>query len=76
MAEELVKQINPNAKIVCDEQRVRPSKSEVDRLLGSNVKIKKLTNWRPKYTLEEGLSETIKFIRDNLSLFKTDIYNI
>lgn len=76
LAQELINQINPNAKIVCDEQRLRPEKSEVNRLLGSNEKIKQLTNWDPKYTFEEGLSETIKFFKSNLSQYKTDIYNI
>ncbi|MBR4421030.1 MAG: NAD-dependent 4,6-dehydratase LegB, partial [Erysipelotrichaceae bacterium] len=47
LAEELIRQIDPSAKIVCDEQRVRPEKSEVNRLLGSNEKIRRLTNWDP-----------------------------
>lgn len=78
LAEELIRQINPNAKIVCDEERLRPEKSEVNRLLGSNEKIKKLTSWEPKYTFEEGLSETIKWFKDknNLVQYKSDIYNI
>ena len=54
LAEELINQINPGAKIICDEQRLRPEKSEVNRLLGCNEKIKRLTNWSPKYTLREG----------------------
>lgn len=76
LAEELIRQINPNAKIVCDEQRLRPEKSEVNRLLGSNIKIKELTNWEPKYTFSEGLAETIEFLKRNLDKYKTDIYNI
>ena len=76
LAEEIIKQINPNAKLVCDEQRLRPEKSEVNRLLGSNVKIKSLTAWEPKYSLEEGISETIEWLRHNLDKYKTDIYNI
>lgn len=76
LAEELIRQINPNAKIVCDEQRLRPEKSEVNRLLGSNEKIKRLTNWEPKYTFEQGLAETIEFFKHNLNQYKTDIYNI
>lgn len=76
LAEELIRQINPKAKIVCDEDRLRPAKSEVNRLLGSNEKIKRLTNWAPRYTLEQGLSETIDFFRNNLEKYKTDIYNI
>lgn len=76
LAEELIRQINPNAKILCDDQRIRPEKSEVNRLLGSNEKIKRLTKWKPEYSLEEGLAETIKFLRNNLDKYKTDIYNI
>ncbi|MDD3137786.1 MAG: NAD-dependent 4,6-dehydratase LegB [Lachnospiraceae bacterium] len=76
LAEELVKQINPNAKIICDEQRLRPEKSEVNRLLGSNKKIIELTNWRPQYTFEQGIAETIRFLRDNMDKYKVDLYNL
>ena len=76
LADELIRQINPNASIICDEQRLRPEKSEVNRLLGSNDKIQKLTSWKPQYTFEDGLSETIAFIRENMDLYKPDIYNI
>ena len=76
LAEELIRQINPNAKIICDEQRLRPEKSEVNRLLGCNKKIQKLTSWTPTYTLEEGLAETIAFLKQNLDKYKVDLYNI
>lgn len=76
LANELIRQINPKAQIICDEQRLRPEKSEVNRLLGSNKKILELTSWKPQYTFEEGLAETIAFLRENLSKYKSDIYNI
>lgn len=76
LAKELINQINPGAKIICDEQRLRPEKSEVNRLLGSNQKIRELTNWKPKYTLKEGLAETINFLKENLDRYKIDIYNV
>lgn len=76
LAEELIRQINPNAKIVCDEQRLRPVKSEVNRLLGSNQKIKELTDWKPEYSFEQGLAETIEFFKQNLDKYKVDIYNV
>ena len=76
LAKELIRQINPKAKIVCDEQRLRPEKSEVNRLLGKNEKILKLTNWKPQYTFEEGIKETIEFIKNNLDKYKVDIYNV
>lgn len=76
LANELIRQINKDAKIICDEQRLRPDKSEVNRLLGSNKKIKLLTDWEVKYSFEKGLSETIKFFENNLDRYKSDIYNI
>lgn len=76
LAEELIWQINPEATIVCDEERLRPEKSEVNRLLGSNEKILRLTNWKPQYTFEQGLAETIEFFKNNLDKYKVDIYNI
>lgn len=76
LAKELILQINPRAVIKCDEQRLRPKKSEVNRLLGSNKKIIELTDWRPKYTFEEGISETIDFIKRNMQMYKANIYNV
>lgn len=76
LAQELINQINPNAKIICEEERLRPEKSEVNRLLGSNEKIKRMTNWKPNYTLGQGLAETIEWIKNNLDKYKIDIYNI
>lgn len=76
LANELISQINPNAKIVCEEERLRPEKSEVNRLLGANAKIKELTEWKQQYTFEQGLSETIEFIRHNLDKYKVDQYNV
>lgn len=76
LAEELIRQINPSARIICDEQRLRPQNSEVERLLGSNEKIRALTNWEPKYTFEEGVAETIDWLKNNLDKYKVDIYNV
>lgn len=76
LAQELISQINPDASIVFDDKRVRPEKSEVNRLVGSNAKILCLTDWKPKYTLEKGLRYTIDFLKENLDKYKIDIYNM
>ena len=76
LANEIVQQLNPQAKIICEQERLRPENSEVNRLLGSNAKIKQLTNWEPQYTLAQGIAATISWTRENLDKFKTDIYNI
>ena len=78
LAQQLINSINPNAKIVTDSVRLRPEKSEVFRLFGSNEKLKSYTDWKQKYTLEEGLKETIDWFskKENLKQYKSDIYNV
>jgi len=78
VAERIIKTINPEAKIISDENRIRPENSEVKRLYGSNEKIQKYTNWKPSYTFDEGLQETIEWFRNskNLIKYKPEIYNI
>lgn len=63
---------------VTDPQRLRPGGSEVFRLLGDNSLITSLTEWRPRFTLEEGLSKTIEWFVDpsNLKKYKSGIYNL
>jgi dTDP-glucose 4,6-dehydratase len=78
LASELIAQILPQAHIVTENERLRPEKSEVDRLLGSNEKIMRITNWRPRYDLKQGLAETIAWFRvpENLSRYKPNFYNM
>jgi NAD dependent epimerase/dehydratase len=78
LAQKLINIINPNAKIVTDKERIRPSKSEVYRLFGDNTKILESTKWKPTYSLEEGLKATIEWFSDkeNLKQYKSDIYNV
>lgn len=62
---------------VVGQERLRPAKSEVNRLLGDNSLITSLTSWRPSHSLEEGLQKTIDwFVKpENLAKYKIDIYN-
>ncbi len=76
LAKLLIDKINPRANLICDDQRLRPQKSEVSRLLGSNAKIKELTDWTQRYTFEQGIDETIAWMRRNMAQYKADIYNI
>lgn len=65
-----------------DEQRLRPEKSEVERLWADNAKAKRLIGWEPQYAgldgLRRGLAETAEWFSDpeNLKVYKTGIYNI
>jgi NAD dependent epimerase/dehydratase len=69
--------MDANVEWVVDPQRLRPAGSEVFRLLGSNEKIRRLTGWEPRISLEEGLRRTIDWIcsDDNLKNYKPNIYN-
>lgn len=74
----LIKLINPAVKITQDQDRIRPSKSEVYRLYGDNSKILEYTDWKVQYSLESGLKETIDWFseKENLKQYKPDIYNV
>lgn len=62
---------------VTDPARLRPANSEVFRLCGDNTKITSLTDWRPEFSLKDGLTKTIEWFTkpENLSKYKSDIYN-
>ena len=76
LANELIRQINPQAKIVCESERLRPEKSEVNRLLGDATKLRQMTGWKPAYTFEQGLAETIAWIREHMDSFRTGVYSL
>lgn len=65
-------------QVLQDDQRIRPINSEVFRLKCDNTKLIEKTNFKPTYNLKKGLLETIEWYSDknNLRLFKTDIYNV
>lgn len=59
-----------------DFSRLRPAKSEVMKLVSDNSKAKNLLNWSPKVSLDEGLQETIDFVKSNLNIFKSNVYTV
>ena len=78
LAQKIIGQINPEARIVVSNDRIRPENSEVLRLYGSNEKLKSFTGWEQKFSFDDGLKETIEWFRekDNLKQYKHDIYNV
>ncbi len=72
------KLMGKDSQLVKDEQRTRPEGSEVFRLKCDNSKLKKLTQFEPKYKLEQGLEKTISWFSkpENLTKYKTEIYNV
>ncbi len=71
-----------NVEIEMDQVRLRPDKSEVERLWADNSKAKRMTGWEPLYAGKEGfkrgLSKTIEWFRnpENIGTYKAEIYNI
>ena len=76
VAKTIIDIINPKAKIACDDERIRPEKSEVNRLLGSNEKLKRLTSWQQRFTFKKGIINTVEWFKKNNNLYKSSIYNI
>ena len=62
--------------IVSEDDRIRPDESEVARLCADNRKAKEITGWQPQYSLENGLAETIDWVRSNLEGYRLGQYVI
>ena len=76
LASKIAELMNEKVNIVTDTVRVRPDKSEVERLFCENDKLTQGSDWKPAYDLTKGLNETIEFLKANLSLYKPDVYNV
>uniref|UniRef100_UPI00404886B0 NAD-dependent 4,6-dehydratase LegB n=1 Tax=Polynucleobacter sp. TaxID=2029855 RepID=UPI00404886B0 len=74
--------MNTQIEIIADEERLRPESSEVERLWADNRKAEELLGWKPDYAgiegLKKGLAETVQWFTEsnNMTLYKSDIYNI
>jgi NAD dependent epimerase/dehydratase len=76
LADIIIQQVNPEAKIICEEKRIRPEKSEVMELLCDNRCAKELAGWKPTYTLEQGLSLTIDWMKEHIASYKPGSYTV
>jgi NAD dependent epimerase/dehydratase len=80
-ARQIAEVMGAEIEIVADEQRLRPEKSEVERLWGSNDKARRLLNWQPSYGglegFRRGLTQTVEWFLEpgNLSLYRSGVYN-
>lgn len=68
--------IGARKEITVDSRRIRPVKSEVDKLWCDNSKAKRVLGWEPKIDFEEGLRKTIQWISANMDLYKAELYNV
>ncbi len=76
LAELIAEIMGAEIRIICDEQRIRPEKSEVERLWADAVKAGKLLGWKPEYSLRHGLEITAEWLKNNSALYRPDVYNI
>lgn len=76
LVQKIARIMDVDVTVVTDQERIRPEKSEVERLFCDNKKILDNTSWKPLYNLDSGLRETVSWIEKNLHYFKTDIYNV
>jgi NAD dependent epimerase/dehydratase len=72
----IIRQVNPDATIICEKERVRPDKSEVMKLLCDNRCAEDLAGWKPHYSLEDGLSLTIDWMKEHISSYKAGLYTV
>lgn len=76
IAKKVIIIIGKKKEIITDPKRIRPEKSEVERLWCDNTKAKDLLGWKPKTSFEEGLQKTIEWVSDNIKLYKSELYII
>lgn len=76
LAQIIISLIGSSAQIVVDEERLRPEKSEVNRLLSDNSYARERLDWKPKVSLQEGLQKTIDWVKENLEWFNVGEYQI
>lgn len=76
LASKILQILGKPDNIVIDETRVRPENSEVERLICDYSKAKRLLDWEPTVSLDEGLKRTIEWITGHLNQYKVDRYNV
>ena len=76
LAHKIVALVGRSVKVEVDEQRLRPENSEVQRLLADNRLADELLGWRPKVSFDEGLRQTIDWLRQNIRRYRADVYNV
>jgi NAD dependent epimerase/dehydratase len=75
-AEMLMEAVGRRVEIVCEEERLRPERSEVNRLLADNSVIRELTGWRSEVPFAEGLKRTAEWVGRNLGAFRSGEFSV
>ncbi len=76
LAQQIIRLVGRSVAIASEEERLRPTKSEVERLHASNDLAQRILGWKPTVSLEEGLVETIAWIKDHLDMYRIGEYQV
>ncbi len=76
LALRIVRLMGKTTRVGVDKERIRPESSEVNQLMCNNSKLLKHTSWKPHFTLESGLKETVNWMESYIDLYKSEIYNV
>ncbi|MFB6854007.1 SDR family NAD(P)-dependent oxidoreductase [Streptomyces sp. NPDC056121] len=76
LATALIAASGRDAKVVVDPARLRPSGSEVERLLSDNARAREWAGWQPEVSLEDGLKWTSQWVAENIALFAPGRYQV
>jgi nucleoside-diphosphate-sugar epimerase len=76
LTDTLAQIVGKEITIECEEERVRPAHSEVNRLLCNNQRAKELMQWQPTVKLTEGLAKTVNWFEEHQHAYKSNLYNI
>jgi dTDP-glucose 4,6-dehydratase len=74
LARQIIAMIGRPVEVIVEQERMRPEKSEVQRLLSDNRLAKERLKWEPQVSLEQGLAETIAWMREHLDLYQPGVY--
>ena len=74
LLERILKIVGRDVRVRVDDQRLRPENSEVMRLLSNNEKARQRLHWQPEVSLEDGLRQTVEWIRQHQSLYRPGVY--
>ena len=74
LVETIGRRLGQTIVVDTDQDRIRPAASEVERLIAGTALAQSLWGWKPRFTLELGLDETIAWVRDHLARVRVDAY--
>jgi dTDP-glucose 4,6-dehydratase len=68
--------VGSDCRIIQEEQRIRPTESEVERLCADNRLASELLGWQPQVSLRDGLQQTLEWLRDNTKRYRPGVYAV